>query len=124
MDWLCVKCGESIGKQFDACWNCGTSREGQRCRSFRHADWIAPESLVDEEPEMAASPRPGIRYDVRTLFRVTFVVALISSLGVVAWMFVAAWASAMVLAILLTGAFIHFVYGLSDAIRRTWRRRR
>jgi hypothetical protein len=27
--WECGKCHETIGDSFDACWNCGTSREGK-----------------------------------------------------------------------------------------------
>jgi hypothetical protein len=26
--WRCSKCGETIGKEFDICWNCGTHRDG------------------------------------------------------------------------------------------------
>ena len=26
--WLCSKCGESVEDSFDACWKCGTSKEG------------------------------------------------------------------------------------------------
>lgn len=26
--WQCVKCREQIGDNFDACWSCGTSRDG------------------------------------------------------------------------------------------------
>jgi hypothetical protein len=26
--WTCAKCGEQIEETFDACWKCGTSRDG------------------------------------------------------------------------------------------------
>jgi hypothetical protein len=26
--WQCVKCGEKLEDSFDACWSCGTSRDG------------------------------------------------------------------------------------------------
>ncbi|WP_421620758.1 DUF2007 domain-containing protein [Alkalilimnicola ehrlichii] len=25
-DWTCPRCGETLGGQFDACWNCGALR--------------------------------------------------------------------------------------------------
>jgi len=28
--WKCSSCGESAEEQFDACWNCGTGRSGER----------------------------------------------------------------------------------------------
>jgi hypothetical protein len=26
--WTCPQCGESVEDSFDACWNCGTTKEG------------------------------------------------------------------------------------------------
>ena len=28
--WKCLGCGEQLEDQFDACWNCGTSKNGTR----------------------------------------------------------------------------------------------
>ncbi len=33
--WQCGKCHETIGDSFDACWNCGTSKEGQENPDFK-----------------------------------------------------------------------------------------
>jgi uncharacterized protein YbjQ (UPF0145 family) len=33
--WQCGKCQETIGDSFDACWNCGTSREGKETPDFK-----------------------------------------------------------------------------------------
>lgn len=32
--WACANCRESVEDQFDACWKCGTSREGVRNLNF------------------------------------------------------------------------------------------
>ncbi len=46
-DWACPACGETIEPQFDACWHCGTNRDGTRLPDF------TDESL-DEDPPVAA----------------------------------------------------------------------
>ena len=33
-DWICQECGEAIEPQFDACWHCGTQRDGTRLPDF------------------------------------------------------------------------------------------
>ena len=33
--WRCLKCGEQIDNEFDACWNCGTWRDGAAAVGFR-----------------------------------------------------------------------------------------
>jgi hypothetical protein len=45
--WQCVKCRESLGDDFEVCWNCGTSREGVEDARFRKADEISVEELDD-----------------------------------------------------------------------------
>jgi len=32
--WRCVKCGEELEDHFDACWNCGTSKDGDENSQF------------------------------------------------------------------------------------------
>lgn len=48
--WTCLRCGEQIEDGFDACWQCGTDREGQIDPNFRHAD----------EPEPRPAPSAGV----------------------------------------------------------------
>ena len=36
--WECNKCHERIEDSFDACWNCGTSRDGVEDPSFRKGE--------------------------------------------------------------------------------------
>ena len=59
--WQCVKCREQLEDDFDACWNCGTSRDGTEDPDFRKADdgsaippadpAAGPESAGAEQPE-------------------------------------------------------------------------
>jgi hypothetical protein len=42
--WQCVKCGETHEDSFDACWNCGTSREGTEDPSFHKVEDVDPEA--------------------------------------------------------------------------------
>ena len=56
--WTCPNCGEHIEKQFDACWNCGTSVEGARPEDF------ACEESVSDDKDQAVEitgppPLPG-----------------------------------------------------------------
>jgi hypothetical protein len=38
--WTCRKCRETVEDTFDACWNCGTSRDGSEDPILGHA--VAP----------------------------------------------------------------------------------
>lgn len=29
VEWQCARCGESVPGNFDTCWNCGATRDGQ-----------------------------------------------------------------------------------------------
>lgn len=40
--WTCSNCGSTVDDVFDACWNCGTSREGVADPSFVRADDSGP----------------------------------------------------------------------------------
>jgi predicted ATP-dependent serine protease len=49
--WKCPKCGEGFEAQFDACWNCGTSRDAPAERSAEetsHAEDASPEKIMSE----------------------------------------------------------------------------
>jgi hypothetical protein len=43
MPWNCWKCDKSVDKQFDACWSCGTWRNGSASPDFQHADLYEPD---------------------------------------------------------------------------------
>lgn len=54
--WQCPKCGERIDPEFDACWNCGTDRDGGPAADFRPEpdDPAVPDLGPDpDEPEEA-----------------------------------------------------------------------
>jgi hypothetical protein len=53
--WRCGKCGETVESSFDACWNCGTSKDGVEDPAFvRRAR--ERDSVVAEKP--AGHPKP------------------------------------------------------------------
>jgi hypothetical protein len=127
MHWQCTRCREPIDEQFDACWNCGTSRTGVRNRAFRRAERIRPEQLVQEERE-TLSPSPArFRFSTRTLLVVMTLVALAGATGFAFWFSLAkviSWmAAVLMLLMILSGAAVHCVYSVGEAIQRTRRRR-
>jgi hypothetical protein len=50
--WHCQKCGEEIEGSFDACWKCGTSRDGAEPAEF----WVETD-VQDAEPPDTPGPR-------------------------------------------------------------------
>jgi hypothetical protein len=48
--WTCPGCREEIEAGFDACWNCGTTRDGRPDPGFRRAD----------EPDPPRPPSAGV----------------------------------------------------------------
>jgi membrane protease YdiL (CAAX protease family)/predicted RNA-binding Zn-ribbon protein involved in translation (DUF1610 family) len=56
--WYCPRCGEPIEDAFDACWRCGTGRDGAASGEF-HPEPEDP-SVPDPGPEPEVAPRgPG-----------------------------------------------------------------
>lgn len=45
--WRCPKCGEQIDPKFNACWNCGTGRDGTLAADFR-ADPGKPSEIASD----------------------------------------------------------------------------
>jgi predicted nucleic-acid-binding Zn-ribbon protein len=43
MTWKCNSCSEEHDDSFEACWNCGTSREGHRQTTFVRAQDMTPQ---------------------------------------------------------------------------------
>ncbi len=127
MPWQCIQCSELIEEPFDACWNCGTWRDGERNRRFRNADRIRPERWIKEE-RATISLRPAkIQFSTRSLLTLTTGFAVACLLGLALWvelaLAIAILAVATIFSMLLMGFAINFVYGLADAIRKTRRRR-
>jgi hypothetical protein len=46
--WQCSQCGQTVETQFEACWKCGTSREGTKDTSFTPEQ--SPAGGGDSEP--------------------------------------------------------------------------
>lgn len=46
--WTCSGCGATVEDQFDACWSCGTSRDGVPDPNFVRADDAGP---IPDAPE-------------------------------------------------------------------------
>ena len=53
--WKCNKCGENVEDSFDACWKCGTSKDGVEDSSFQSA--VVPETDADEPKMGHPAPR-------------------------------------------------------------------
>lgn len=55
--WKCVTCGEMVESSFDACWNCGTSKDGVEDPAFvrlaKERDSPAVEKPVEPAKPMA-----------------------------------------------------------------------
>lgn len=67
--WHCSDCQEDVDDVLDACWNCGTLRNGERDARFRRADDLTPSEidnsspidLVKSSPDQADAPRASFR---------------------------------------------------------------
>ncbi len=60
--WRCPKCGEQIDPKFNACWNCGTGRDGTLSADFRAEpdDPVVPDPGPDPDEPNEIAPDPGI----------------------------------------------------------------
>jgi hypothetical protein len=49
--WTCLGCGEQLEEQFDVCWNCGTSRDGDHAIDSSSEDSVgeAAEQTFDQQ---------------------------------------------------------------------------
>ena len=120
MPWQCVTCCELIDEPFDACWNCGTWRSGERNRTFRRADRIRPESLTQGEHERISLPPARFQFSLRTLLVLMTFFALACMVGSIWWelaWFIAIWSMVTIVAMLLMKVAIDLVYDLVDSIR-------
>jgi len=48
--WTCGNCQEVMEDPFDACWNCGCSREGKLALDFLKEDAAASRDRAENEP--------------------------------------------------------------------------
>jgi predicted nucleic-acid-binding Zn-ribbon protein len=48
--WICGNCQEGLDDQFDACWNCGCSREGKLALDFLKDNAAASRGEAVNEP--------------------------------------------------------------------------
>ena len=89
--WRCPDCNETIEPSLDICWNCGTSRDGDRDPDFKCADELAPSdtaNLPQVDSEMfhcgtSPAPPPKIKLGLRRLFGIVAISVII--FAVVAW---------------------------------------
>jgi hypothetical protein len=55
--WTCPKCGSKVDQNFEVCWSCGTSRDGEEDPSFVLADDVPPDpSPLDLEMPEGTQP--------------------------------------------------------------------
>jgi tetratricopeptide (TPR) repeat protein len=89
--WPCPHCNELIESSHDVCWNCGTSQDGKRDRTFQRADDLTPSdtaNLSQLDPlsfghSSSPPPLPRIRFGLRTLLGVVAVCAVL--IAALAW---------------------------------------
>src|SRR6266540_991310 len=65
--WDCPKCREEVEDAFEACWNCGTSRDGTEDPTFRRAEEVgafAAGRTPWEAPAARAGPCPAATDEV------------------------------------------------------------
>ena len=55
-DWICGHCGEFSPASFDACWNCGATRDGQADPDFKPEPEIPVTTALE-----SASPQDAVR---------------------------------------------------------------
>jgi hypothetical protein len=127
MSWQCARCNELIKEPFDACWNCGTLRTGERDRTFRKADRIKPTDLVHHGTTTMILPPARFQFSIRFLLGLTTLLAIALATGLAVWwrlavvvLLLAVWTA---VGMLLTGIAINCAYGLADVIRNLMRRR-
>ena len=58
--WICGHCGNPSPAAFDACWNCGTTRDGRPDPGFRPE----PDVPIADPPRQQEPPRAGRRLAV------------------------------------------------------------
>jgi hypothetical protein len=54
--WECKKCQTRLEDSFDACWKCGTSKEGVEDPTFAGRVEVEPEQVADAEAVTAGPP--------------------------------------------------------------------
>ena len=70
--WRCPKCRETVGKSFEVCWQCGTSRDG-----LENPDFPVEADDVDRiQVEDAVAARRAWSYTVRAQLVLMTLVAL------------------------------------------------
>lgn len=94
--WTCPKCGAKVDPVFDACWKCGTSRDGTEDPNFVSADDAgpiddipspdAPELTGDETTSEAIAASPATElvpcYQAFSLIEAQFLANELSSQGI------------------------------------------
>jgi len=79
--WQCETCGEAIDETFEACWNCGTGRDGTVDPAFRREldDPTVPDPGPSQETATdSTSKRRRWRpqFSLRTLMILVFLISL------------------------------------------------
>lgn len=69
--WKCKKCNEQLEDQYDACWKCGSGRDGDPPSSGREFETLAEQLAAESEELSGESPRykSKVSYDARVICR-------------------------------------------------------
>lgn len=75
--WNCTNCHESVENDFDVCWNCGTTQDGQRDPTFESQREVAPQydlpPVTSIPPSMILTSTPTIEsHTVRRYWGLVF----------------------------------------------------
>lgn len=63
--WTCPHCHESVPNTFAACWNCGTSHDGEIDAEFLRAEQVRKEELLPPARSDPPPPLPQWRWQFR-----------------------------------------------------------
>ncbi len=90
-NWKCVKCGELVGAQFTACWNCETERGNTPLTAIadspqQHDDSAGSDEEIAEEHTEASVPTPA-----KSVLEVALEVGAVLTIAVIPDVFFAIW---------------------------------
>jgi len=54
--WQCTKCLEDLEETFDVCWNCGTTRDGQKDPEFDRVSGLESDRIAQRAAEKKKNP--------------------------------------------------------------------
>jgi Ca2+/Na+ antiporter len=83
--WKCPKCGESIEDSFDACWNCGSGKDGSQTSNPKEFLKIKKENKRKKKDEDLRYP---VLKTISGIYRIlALIVAILSVIGFIVSLF-------------------------------------